>query len=67
MDKDRSALNILTGKPTEKFYEVSIEIDPKEVSIRGIGLIWLRIGILESPYKCNMNISLVQNCSIIHF
>ena len=51
MEEGRSAFNILTGKPRGKIplgrprrrWEDSIRIDLKE--IRGIGLIWPRIGI----------------------
>ena len=54
MEEGRSAFEILTGKPTGKRplgrprrrWEDSIRINLKEKSIRGIGLIRLRIGII---------------------
>ena len=55
MEEDRSAFKILTGTPMGKRplgrprhrWEDSIRIDLEE--IRGIGLIQLRIGIIEEP------------------
>ena len=52
--EDRSALKIVTGTPAGKRllgrprsrWEANIRMDLKE---RGIGLIWLRIGIIGRP------------------
>ena len=57
MEVGRSAFKILTGKPTGKRplgrprcrWEDYIRIDFKEISIKTIGLIRLRIGIIEEP------------------
>ena len=57
MQKGRSAFRILTRKPTtnkllgrpRRRYEDNIRMDLKHVSIRGIELIWLRIGIIGEP------------------
>ena len=61
MEEGRSAFKILTGKPTGKRpsgrprrrWEDSIRMDLEEigisVSVRGIGLIRLRIGIIGEP------------------
>ena len=58
MEEGRSAFKILTGKPKGKRllrrprcrWEDNIRMDLKEiVSIRGIGLIQLRIGIIGEP------------------
>ena len=58
MKEDRNAFKILTGKPTGKRplgrprrrWEDDIRMDLKrEVSMRGIGLIRLRIGIIGEP------------------
>ena len=54
MEEVRSAFKILTGKPIGKRslgrprrrWEDNIRMDLGEVSVRGIGLIWLRIGII---------------------
>ena len=52
---------MLTGKPTGKRplgrprprWENNIRMDLKR-SVRGIGLIQLRIGLLESPCECDI-------------
>ena len=59
MEEGRNAFKILTGKPAGKRllgrprrrWEDNIRMDLKErwVSIRGIGLIRLRIGIIGGP------------------
>ena len=52
MEEGRSAFKILTGKPTGKrpFGRIILEwILKKRVSIRGIGLIRLRIWIIGEP------------------
>ena len=58
LEERRNAFKILTGTPTRKRplgrpwrrWEDSIRIDLKEIlSIQGIGLIWLRIGIIGEP------------------
>ena len=60
MEEGRSAFNILTGKPTGKRplgrprrrWEDNIRMDLKEIgrlSMRGIGLIRLRIRIIGKP------------------
>ena len=58
MEESRSAFKILTDKPTEKRplgrprcrWEENIRMDLNEiVSMRGIGLIRLRIGIIGEP------------------
>ena len=58
MEEGRSAFKILTAKPTGKRplgrprrrWEDNIRMDLKEkVSIRGIGLIRLRLGIIGGP------------------
>ena len=58
MEEGRSAFKILTGKPTRKRplvrprrrWEDNIRIDLEEIGInQGIGLIWLRIGIVGEP------------------
>ena len=58
MEEGRSAFKILTGKPTGKRplgrprrrWEDNIRMDLKRwVSMRGIGLIRLRIGIIGEP------------------
>ena len=57
MEEGRSAFKILTGKPTGKRplgrpkrrCEDNIRMDPLKVSMRGIGLIRLRIGIIGEP------------------
>ena len=60
MEEGRSAFKILTGKPTGKgplgrprrSWEVSIRIDlKKHVSVQEVGLIRLRIGIIEEPLQ----------------
>ena len=56
MEEGRSALKILTGKPTGKRpfgrprrrWEDNIRMDIEEI-VRGIGLIRLRIGIFGEP------------------
>ena len=56
MDEGRGPFKILTGKPTgrrplgrpRRRWEDNIRKD-LEVSMRGIGLIWLRIGIIGEP------------------
>jgi hypothetical protein len=48
MEEDRSTFKMLTGIPAEKrpLRKGNIRVDLKQwVSIRGIRLIWLRIGI----------------------
>ena len=63
MKEGRSAFKILTGTPAEKRpskrprrrWEKKIEcILKEEISIRGIGLIRLRIGIIGSSYECGI-------------
>ena len=57
MEEGRSTFKILTSKPTGKRrlkrprrrWDENIIIDLKKVSIRGIGLIRLRIGIIRQP------------------
>ena len=58
MEEGRSALKILTGKPTGKRplgrprrrWEDNIRMDLEEIGINvGIGLIRLRIGIIGEP------------------
>ena len=57
MEKGRSPFKILTGKPTGKRplgrprrRWKDIRMDIKEIgTIRGIGLIWLKIGIIGEP------------------
>ena len=59
MEEARSTFKILTGTPTGKRHlgrpghrwEDNIRMDLKEIGIyiRGIGLIWLRIGIIGEP------------------
>ena len=57
MEEGRSAFNILTGKPTGKRplgrprhrWENNIRMDLKKISIREVGLIWLRIEIIGEP------------------
>ena len=57
MEEGRSAFKILTGKPTTKRplgrprrrWEDNIRMDLEEVSMRGIGLIGFRIGIIGEP------------------
>ena len=59
MEEGRSAFKILTGKPTGKRplgrcrrrWEDIIRMDLEEIgiSVRGIGLIRLRIGIIGEP------------------
>ena len=63
MEEGRSAFKILTGKHTEKRplgrprsrWEEDIRMDLEEIgSMRGVGLIRLRIGLLESPWECGI-------------
>ena len=57
MDEGRSSFKILTGNRTEKRplgrprrrWEDNIRMDLEEIDMRGIGLIWLRIGIIGEP------------------
>ena len=54
MEEDRSAFKTLTGKPTEKRRlrrprSTILGIDLKDISMQGIGLILLRIGIIGEP------------------
>ena len=57
MEEGRSAFKILTGKPTGKRnlgrprrrWEDNIRMDLEEISMRVIGLIQLRIGIIGEP------------------
>ena len=59
MEGGRSAFKILTGKPTGKRplgkprrrWEDNIRMDLQEVSMRVIGLIRLRIGIIGKPLR----------------
>ena len=59
MEEGRSAFKILIGKPTGKTplgrprrrWEDNIRIDLEEVSMRVIGLIWLRLGIIREPLR----------------
>ena len=48
MEKGRSAFKILTGKPRRR-WEDNIRIDLEDISMRVIGLIRLRIGIIGEP------------------
>ena len=57
MEEDRSAFKVLTGIPTGKGSLGGLGVDGKTisewglnyVSVGGIGLIWLRIGIIGEP------------------
>ena len=56
MEEGRSAFKILTGKrslgrPRRRGEEILKWILRKRVSIRGIGLTWLRIGITGKPLR----------------
>ena len=60
MEEGKSAFKTLSGKPTgrrplgrpRRRWEDSIKMDLKEiVLIRGIGLIRLRVGIIEGPMR----------------
>ena len=61
MEEERSAFKILIGKPSGKRFlgspkrrwEDNITMVLKEIGINtSIGLIWLGIGIIESPCEC---------------
>ena len=67
----RSAFKILTNKPIGNRPLGGLGVDgrkilewilKKQVSIRGVGLIWLRIGIIGEPFECGSE----PPCSISH-